>query len=123
MGVQAVAHEIRLQQWRNLIKECRSSGKTRAAWCKENNINIKTYYRWQTIVAKEACRNLTEYNKRNLSPAERTCSPVFAKISMPEVSSEKIAIRICHNGVDMQIYSGADSQIIEAAMQALRRLC
>jgi len=123
VGVQAVAHEIRLQEWRKIIKECRNSGKSRAAWCNENNINIKTYYRWQTIIGKEASQQLTDCNERNLNPLERAARPVFAKISMPESSYEKVAIRICHNGADMKIYSGADSKIIEAAMRALMGIC
>lgn len=41
-----VKSEFRLQQWSRIISNCQSSGQTVVSWCKENGINIKTYYYW-----------------------------------------------------------------------------
>ena len=37
----------RVQLWAERIAECRSSGKSVRAWCRENEISEKTYYYWQ----------------------------------------------------------------------------
>ncbi|MCX7658160.1 MAG: IS66 family insertion sequence element accessory protein TnpB [Oscillospiraceae bacterium] len=34
-----------LRSWEEMIKSCKSSGLTVSEWCRENGINIKTYYR------------------------------------------------------------------------------
>ncbi len=38
--------EFRLRQWTKIIKECQASNLSAAAWCRQNNINIKSYYYW-----------------------------------------------------------------------------
>ena len=37
----------RVQIWAERIAECRSSGKSVRAWCRENEMSEKTYYYWQ----------------------------------------------------------------------------
>ena len=37
----------RVQVWAERIAECRSSGKSVRAWCREKEISEKTYYYWQ----------------------------------------------------------------------------
>ena len=37
----------RLSEWKERIVECRNSGHTVQAWCEQNGINPKTYYRWE----------------------------------------------------------------------------
>jgi hypothetical protein len=59
MAVNEITHEVRLQQWEGIVRECRSSGKTIKAWCSKNSINIKTYYRWQQLVCQATCQELS----------------------------------------------------------------
>jgi L-serine deaminase len=33
-----------LRSWEEMIKSCKNSGLTVSEWCRENGINIKTYY-------------------------------------------------------------------------------
>lgn len=123
MDVQKVTHEVRLQQWDNIVKDCRSSGKTIIAWCAKNNINIKTYYYWQKKVCQATCRELTVSRKSNLEPVPMNEDSVFAEINVPENSSRRLAVTIRHNGTEINIYSGADAAIVETALQAVRNLC
>lgn len=67
MDVQKVTHEVRLQQWSRIVKECRSSGKTIKAWCAKNIINIKTYYHWQSKFARQLAGNLRQVKRETLS--------------------------------------------------------
>jgi len=39
----------RRQYWLEKISSCEASGKSAFAWCKENNINNKAFYRWRSF--------------------------------------------------------------------------
>ena len=40
-------HRVRLEDWTQRIKDCRSSGQSVKSWCAGNGINTKTYYYWE----------------------------------------------------------------------------
>ena len=44
--VTLVKNQVRAENWSKLIEECQRSGQTVVRWCKENDVNIKTYYYW-----------------------------------------------------------------------------
>ncbi len=123
MDVQKITHEVRLQQWGNIVKDCRSSGKSIKAWCAEKSINIKTYYYWQKKVCQVACRELVVGQKRNFEAVPINSGSVFAEISVPKSNSGRLAVTIHHNNTEVNIYCGADAAIVETALQALRSLC
>ena len=55
-GVRAVKHMARLSEWKERVINCRNSGKPVQVWCEENQLNRKTYYRWERLVLAEAVR-------------------------------------------------------------------
>ena len=59
MGVQAMKHAAKLQEWSAKIAECRSSGMTVKAWCTEQEIPIKTYYYWEKKFITKATQQLS----------------------------------------------------------------
>ena len=70
-------HESYLQLWRGRVMECRNSGKSVAVWCKENGINIKTYYYWQKQVWDHEINSMAPDQPGLPSPVQ------FAEISVP----------------------------------------
>lgn len=58
-GVQELKLVARMQEWSTRIAECRSSGMSVRAWCKEQGITIQTYYRWEKRFVTEATRQLS----------------------------------------------------------------
>lgn len=44
--IQTVKSELRINRWMTIIKKCRESGMPVNRWCKENNINQATYYKY-----------------------------------------------------------------------------
>ena len=40
-------HRVKLQEWAARIQDCRSSGLSVRAWCRQEEINAATYYRWE----------------------------------------------------------------------------
>lgn len=53
MDVVSMRHMARLTEWRQRIKACRMSGMPVSAWCAENHISSKTYYRWERLCLAE----------------------------------------------------------------------
>ena len=58
MDTQEVKRQHRLNQWIEIVRQCRSSGQTVSTWCAENNINPKRYYYWLRCVRMAACELL-----------------------------------------------------------------
>lgn len=93
-------HRAKLQEWATRIQDCRSSGQSVRAWCRQKGINATTYYRWE---------------RELLATAETGCSKVpavrFAELPAPERVSRNVAERSAtlHIGnASLDIYSGCD---------------
>ena len=104
------------------VKECRSSGKSVKSWCDGQNINIKTYYYWQKKVCQATCRELAMNHPQ--PSIEVNANPiVFAKLRKPDHPSGQLALTIQRNQMEIQIYRGADTALVETALLAIRSLC
>lgn len=123
MDVQKLTHEVRLQQWGRTVQDCRSSGKAVKSWCAEHHVNIKTYYYWQKKVCQATCRELAMNQPQTFAAVEAPPTAVFAELRKPEHPSGQLALTIQHTHMEIQIYRGADTAIVEAALLAFRNLC
>lgn len=126
MDVQKVTHEIRLQQWIGIIKECRGSGKTVKSWCEENDINEKSYFYWQRRAREAACQELTTYQEQQVAKAEpsQANAPVFAECRIPENHPAGGTAATIHlNGAVVEIHHGAEASVVESILHALRAPC
>jgi hypothetical protein len=124
MDVQKVTHEIRLQQWARIVKECRSSGKSIQSWCTEQGVNVKQYFYWQRKLREAACQELSAYQGREVKAEPADAGPVFAECKIAEghkTSGTAITIRL--NDTVVEIHHGADAAVIESALRALKGLC
>ena len=83
-----VTNDYRLTHWAALIKECSESGLSKADWCSQHNIPLKTYYYWQRKVRNSYAESLpaslptapqkTSFAEIVLAPDTKTaehCSP------------------------------------------------
>ena len=98
----------RVQIWVERITECRSSGKSDRTWCREHEISEKTYYYWQRKLYQQMISTAETVRFAEIScQEERVPNPgATAKISLP--------------GATVEIYPGADTQMIRAILQTLR---
>lgn len=53
-----VKERVRRKEWAERIRQCSSSGLTIPEWCKQNNINPKTYYYHLRKIRKEICEQI-----------------------------------------------------------------
>ena len=65
--VTLVKNQYRLEQWRKLIQECRSSGMKVDDWCEANGVTHHAYYYWLRKIRKAACQKLPDINTSNSS--------------------------------------------------------
>ena len=62
MDTHKIKQAYRLNQWTEIIRQCRSSGQTVAAFCKEQNLKPQSYYYWLKLVREAACKALPVIN-------------------------------------------------------------
>ena len=98
----------RVQLWAERIAECRSSGKSVRAWCRENEISEKTYYYWQRRLYQQMVSTAERVDFAEIPQGVQIgqCSSAAAKISL--------------SGATIEVYPGADAQMIQAILQTLQ---
>ena len=98
----------RVQVWAERIAECRSSGKSVRAWCREKEISEKTYYDWQRRLYQQM-----------VSTAEGVD---FAEIPRGIQTGQNFgaAAKVCLSGATIEVYPGADAQMIQVILETLK---
>ena len=72
--IATVKNEVQLREWQEQIKAQQSSGLTVQQWCKENGVNIKTYY----------------YHLRKVRNQFIESAPSIVPLTIPETKSDII---------------------------------
>ena len=107
---------FRLKQWTKIIQDCQASGMTVVAWCRQNNVNAKSYYYWLRKLRIMACETAE-------LPALRDEQPIVPLEFKPSKPSERAIITVHLPSVSIDIQNGASQQTIEAVLSALKNLC
>ena len=108
-------HRVKLQEWAARIQDCRSSGLSVRAWCRQEEVNAATYYRWE--------RELLTGVRRNGAPPSTAVT--FAELPVPKQVSRNVAERFVtlHIGnASLDIYPGCDTEQLKMLVEFLR-LC
>jgi putative transposase len=108
---------VRMQQWAAILRECKASGQSNAAYCTANGIHPKTFYYWQNKLRREAANEL---ERRELSLCGATNSQIVP-IGFSAAASSCVTIRKA--GYTVEITDGTSSATIEAVLSALNRQC
>ena len=111
-------HESYLQLWRGRVMECRSSGKSIAAWCEENGINIKTYYFWQKRGWDKETQTLIPVGQNQLPKPQAV---QFAHVNLGTDSSSDADIVIRNNTWTVEIRNSASPGLLSTVLQAVIR--
>ena len=111
-------HESYLQLWRGRVMECRSSGKSIAVWCKENGINIKTYYFWQKRVWDKEAQTLIQSGQNQLPQPQAV---QFAQVNLGMETSSDADIVIRKDDWTVEIRNTANPALLSSVLQAVIR--
>ena len=108
-------HEAKKQEWSMSIQECRGSGLSVRAWCRQEEINAATYYRWEREFLDLA----------ETEPCSSVSAVRFAELPAPNRGSRNVAERSAtlHIGnASLDIYPGCDTEQLRLLVELLR-LC
>ena len=108
-------HGAKLQEWSARIQDCRSSGLSVRAWCRQEGINAVTYYRWERELLALA----------ETEPCSSVSAVTFAELPAPKQVSCNVAERCAtlHIGsASLDIYPGCDAEQPRLLVELLR-LC
>ena len=108
-------HQARLREWAEAIQNCRSSGLPVRAWCRQEEINASTYYRWERELLTAA----------NQAPCPGVPAVTFAELPEPKKMSCNTAecSATLHIGsASLDIYPGCDAEQLKMLVELLR-LC
>ncbi|WP_422486690.1 IS66 family insertion sequence element accessory protein TnpA [Gudongella sp. DL1XJH-153] len=120
MDMRSLDHQAKVMDWRELISECRRSGKTVKIWCDENSIPVSKYYYWLRVVRNESL----VLAGNNLG----TPSPQFAQVTVKDIEQSTPATNttcaVLKSGAfSLEISNGADIKVLEHTLKILGNLC
>ena len=120
-------HEVRKQQWIEIIQGWSKSGQTKTAWCRENNVSIRQFYYWQREIRLELYGEMAK--KRELIqptrevPAlpetrmETLAAPRFAEIALapsaPKEGTFQASAVIKSGGITIELSNAASEELLE----------
>ena len=108
-------HRVKLQEWSARIQDCRSSGLSVRAWCRQKEINATTYYRWERELLAAA----------GAAPRSSKAAVTFAELPAAKQLSRSVTecSATLHIGnASLDIYSGCDADQLKMLVE-LMRLC
>ena len=103
-------HRAKLQEWAARIQDCRSSGLSVRAWCRQEEINASTYYRWERELLTAA----------DQAPCSAVPAVTFAELPAPKRGSRNAAERSAtlHIGnASLDIYPGCDAEQLKMLLE------
>ena len=50
--------QIRRSQWEQIVLEANKSAISKKDWCRQNGINLKSFYYWQKKIRNEAAKDM-----------------------------------------------------------------
>ena len=108
-----VKREVILNEWAEMVHECKSSGQTVEGWCSENGINIKTYYYRLKRVRDRICEKIS--GKQDIVPVS-ICN------EYSKAASENVPIIIRINGAEITVQSGTDAETLRSILSVMKSI-
>lgn len=120
MDMRSLEHQANVKEWRELIAECRNSGKSVRGWCEENSVSPSKYYYWLRAIRNES---LILAGKSLAVPAQQ-----FAQVQVKEEEQDmSVTNGTCavlkSGSFSLEINNGADIKVLEHTLKILGNLC
>lgn len=112
-----ITHQMRREQWTQIINACLSSGLSKKQWMAQNGIDEKRFYYWQRVLRKEAYPLATTSEVGSDMVEIIPCvSPVATTPQREETSP--LIIR-CGN-LSLEVSDGTSMATLRAVLEVLR---
>lgn len=117
--IQKVAHSHRMENWKKIIMECRSSGMSAREFMRERNISEGSYYYWQKLIRQELAEQMPEAEESFGTPVQFAPVKVPATVS-PVKSANELPAMVIHCGkFTAEITEDLPDSLITKTMSAL----
>lgn len=91
-----VKKQVMFDEWRGMVEQCRNSGQTVVDWCRDNNINIKTYYYRLRRLRSLVCNNISP-EIVPVSDLQKKSVQECLNNNNIKIKSEKINVELPHD--------------------------
>ncbi|MHC1748073.1 MAG: hypothetical protein AB9856_20090 [Cellulosilyticaceae bacterium] len=123
MTTREATKTYRINQWTQIICECRSSGQTVKVWCAEHNIEPKKYYYWLSQVRKAATQALPSVtNDSSIIPIHLPKSELALPAPSQTGGSNDVVATISVGNAIIQLSNQASSDFILNVMKAMQHV-
>jgi putative transposase len=127
MNTRKMTREFRLKHWAEIINARNASGETITKWCKQQGINIKTYYYWQTQLRAAALEQMATTQNRSqqgLLPSKFTEVKIASDLqNVPLEETMHDEIRINTLGIQIAAGSGYPVRSLIELLKGLESSC
>lgn len=123
MTTREATKNYRINQWTQIIRECRSSGQTVKVWCAEQGIDPKKYYYWLSQVRKAATQALpTTTNDSSIVPIHLSKAELTVPVLAHTNGSNDVVATISVGNVLVQLSNQASPDFILNVMKAMQHV-
>ena len=121
--ISEIKMQLRHKEWAEMVSECQASGKKVDEWCRENGINVSTYYKRLNVLRTELIEGS---EKQSIVPVS-----VSASVSVPQNNtvsdtgkehisdSGKIIIR--KDGFEVELSGDTSEDMLMALFRGLKQ--
>ena len=109
-------HQAKLQEWKELVRECRSSGVPVEHWCNERGVSKHTYYRWEREILDIAAQHIT-----SIAPKENATT--FAELPAPQQlyrNGSKCSATLRIGAISVDIYEGTSAELLRTMLTVIQ---
>lgn len=121
------------RRWFDLIRQCRTSGKSDAQWMQEHDIKSPTFYYHVKQLRKKACDIPENSFSRQRNDVQEVV-PLFmdetpsvvAKnnpLKQSDITDNTVAVRLSIHGISVEIANNATQEVIKNTISVLQFLC
>lgn len=112
----------KFQFWSRLSKKWERSGLVQAEFCKQENINLKTFGKWRQIVKSNITRKkIFKNDKQDISHNQLKFLPITISTTSEnaDLYLPQFAAKIKINQLELQIFNGANYETLKNLLLAL----
>ena len=99
-------NRYRMEEWAQIISQCRASGLSNREFCRRNGIPEKTFY----------------YRLRKLREKAADSEITLCRVEDENYSGTKSIVRVKYRGADIEISQNTDPDALKLALRALSEI-
>lgn len=123
------ALQIRRSQWEQIVLECNKASTSKKEWCRQNGIEIKSFYYWQRKLRKAAAEEM-ECTVNAAAPQAPARPSSFVELSLPSPSQADVGpvpsqnlfpeLMLQVNGCQIYVTGSIQERTLNTVMKVIR---